>query len=101
MKKCCLILCCIVAGLPTNAQSRDSIRHFKKLQLKPLVDTKEKHIPQLVKPDFYNQHLGFFCRQELKVEKAIKIPIKIRLGSNEQCSFLEQKTAYKLPSPLY
>ncbi|HEY1032322.1 MAG TPA: hypothetical protein VGD89_11160 [Flavipsychrobacter sp.] len=55
----------------------------------------------MVKPDFYNQHLGFFCRQELKMEKAIKIPVKIRLGSNEQCSFLEQKTAYKLPSPLY
>ena len=101
MKGCCLILCSIVLGLQANAQSHDSISYFKKLQLKPLIDTRGKHIPQVVKPDFYNQHIGFFCRQELKMEKAIKIPVKIRLGSNEQCSFLEQKTAYKLPSPLY
>lgn len=32
---------------------------------------------------------GFFCRQELKIEKATKIPLCIRVGSLEQCNYYE------------
>jgi hypothetical protein len=46
----------------------------------------------LLKPDYYTQHFGFFCKQELNVEKAIKIPLRFRLGSLEQCNYLEGKT---------
>lgn len=34
---------------------------------------------------------GFFCRQELKIEKVAKVAIRIRLGSLEQCNFYEGK----------
>lgn len=41
--------------------------------------------------NYYLQHLGFFCKKELMLEKAIKIPIRIRLGSLQQCNYLEGK----------
>ncbi len=44
-----------------------------------------------VSPDFYSTHLGFFCRQEIKFEKATRVPFKFRLGSVQQCDRLEGK----------
>lgn len=41
--------------------------------------------------DFYAKQLGFFCRQEIKFDKATKIPFRFRLGSVEQCDRLEGK----------
>ena len=42
-------------------------------------------------PGFYAAHLGFFCQQEIKIEKTVKFPIKFRLGSVEACNYLEGK----------
>ncbi|WP_295126375.1 hypothetical protein [uncultured Chitinophaga sp.] len=39
----------------------------------------------------YNQHFGFFCKQEWKLEKQTNIPIRLRLGSLEQTNRLEGK----------
>ena len=41
--------------------------------------------------DYATCNYGFFCRQELKIEKAVKLPIRIRLGSLEQCNYYEGK----------
>jgi hypothetical protein len=41
--------------------------------------------------DFSTCNYGFFCRQELKIEKATKLPIRIRLGSLQQCNYYEGK----------
>lgn len=48
------------------------------------------HKPILA-PDFYSKQLSFFCRQEIKMDKVIKIPFRFRLGSVEQCNWLEGK----------
>jgi len=40
--------------------------------------------------DFYAQHLPFFCRQELKMKDA-HVPVSFRIGSVEQCDYLEKK----------
>lgn len=42
-------------------------------------------------PDFYSSQLGFFCRQEIKIEKAVKVAFKFRLGSVAACDYLEGK----------
>jgi hypothetical protein len=44
-------------------------------------------IPQ----NYYTQHFGIMCKQELAIEKAIKIPLRFRLGSLQQCNYLEGK----------
>ncbi len=41
--------------------------------------------------DFSTCNYGFFCKQELKIEKATKLPICIRLGSLAQCNYYEGK----------
>jgi hypothetical protein len=46
-----------------------------------------KTIP--VNPDYAKQHFGFFCKKELLLEKSSKIPMRLRLGSLEQCNYLE------------
>jgi hypothetical protein len=41
--------------------------------------------------DYYAKQLGFFCKQEIKFDKLTKIPFRFRLGSVEQCNWLEGK----------
>jgi len=41
--------------------------------------------------DHYVKNLAFFCRQEVKFEKFVTIPLRFRVGSLEQCNKLEGK----------
>lgn len=46
---------------------------------------------QLISPGLYVSQLGFFCKQEIKLEKITKIPFRFRLGSVEDCDRMEGK----------
>ena len=40
---------------------------------------------------FYTNSLSFFCKQELEIEKAVKFPVKMRLGNVTYTDKLEGK----------
>ncbi len=54
---------------------------------------------KLLPANFYTQNFGFFCKKELAVEKYLKVPLKIRLGSVQQSDFLEGKQTALKPQP--
>ena len=45
----------------------------------------------IIPQNYYIQHFGIMCKKELAIEKATKIPFKFRLGSVQQCNYLEGK----------
>jgi hypothetical protein len=45
----------------------------------------------LLKEDAYVRGLGFFCRQEWKFEKTVRVPLRIRLGNLEYVDRMEGK----------
>ena len=49
------------------------------------------YVNDIIKPNYYTQHFGFVCKKELALQKAIKVPLHIRLGSLQQCNYLEGK----------
>ena len=42
-------------------------------------------------PDAYARNMGFFCRQEWRWEKTVRIPLRLRLGSLEYVDRMEGK----------
>ena len=45
----------------------------------------------LIAPNYYTQNFGFVCKKELALHKAIKTTLFVRLGSLQQCNYLEGK----------
>jgi len=45
----------------------------------------------IIPSDFSTCKYGFFCKKELLVEKAIKFPLRVRIGSLEHCNYYEGK----------
>ena len=50
----------------------------------------------IIAPNFYASQLGFFCKQEIKLDKAVKVPLRFRLGNVEDCDRMEGK--YRHPA---
>lgn len=106
-KICGFILILLLSCLFISAQITTSVRlnysdFIVKNKLK--VSDTANHLPSSVllfagtgniKPpiaeDFSTCTYGFFCRQELKIEKATRMPIRFRLGSLAQCNYYEGK----------
>lgn len=45
----------------------------------------------IITPDYYTKHMGFICKKEFALEKITKVPLRFRLGSLQQCNYLEGK----------
>ena len=67
----------------------------KPIRVSDKINTQDKNFllsPLTVIPqDYYTQHFGIMCKKELAIEKATKIPFRFRLGSLQQCNYLEGK----------
>ena len=41
----------------------------------------------IITGNYYTQHFGLICKKELALQKAIKVPLHLRLGSLQQCLY--------------
>lgn len=46
---------------------------------------------QSVLPNQYMQTLGFFCKQEIQLQKISIVPVKFRVGTQQSCDHIEGK----------
>ena len=102
-KVCTIILIIFFTSLSCKAQQADTSKslvaktykyHFPKSLALNNITIGEKNFlsPFIVIPqDYYTQHFGIICKKELAIEKATKIPFRFRVGSLQQCNYLEGK----------
>ena len=75
----------------TFAQSSDTLRLNEKTNLFFRDSLSFSRKVSVITPDYYSKNLPFFCDKELKMQKKIKIPVKIRVGSVDYVDKLEGK----------
>ena len=106
MKEKCkiLIFCMIFVETPVFSQENSfklnavkDFNNYKRLQTSPL--RSRFYTYPIIPANFYVKNLEFFCKQELKLESALKVPFKFRLGSLNYCDWMEgKKNAGILPA---
>ena len=52
--------------------------------------------PAVLHPGFYTQTIGYFCKKEIQIEKAVKLPVRFRLGSVAYTDKMENKNNFKV-----
>ncbi len=100
-KICGFILAIFFFSFTCSAQQKFSKKYFispnflsqqNKIPAKYIITERDPiNIHPIITPDYYTRHFGYMCKKELVIEKATKIPFRFRLGSLQQCNYLEGK----------
>jgi hypothetical protein len=74
-------------------QNSGGVKHTEaiKTTTTPVFSIHQSGSYSIINSNFYTQNFGFFCKKELQIEKTIKFPLKFRLGSVQQCDWMEGK----------
>jgi len=90
-KKCeILIFCTVFVVRAAFCQSSAAAGTAKHAAIRPVFTFSTLQKP-LFPADGYVRTLGFFCRQEIKMDRRLPVSFRFRLGSTEQCDWLEGK----------
>jgi len=97
-----LVFCMIIVGnsafCQQNSQFSRVLLANKQSFFKFGIMTKSQPVA-ILPANYYCSQLGFFCKKELKLETATKIPFRFRLGSLQYNDWLEgKKNAGILPA---
>lgn len=85
-KKVFIVLIMMVVGQKLSAQMTLP-NTPKQLPLDSL-----KNLPlRVLASNYYSSNLPFFCKQELQIQKLVKVPVKFRIGSVDEVDKLEGK----------
>ena len=74
-------------------QNSDWVKHTAVIKTitSPVFSINQPRSYSIINSNFYTQNFGFFCKKELQIEKIINLPLKFRLGSVQQCDWMEGK----------
>jgi hypothetical protein len=84
----------LLSNLPAilGYKSRNFIKYlpeFKKINPSPIYYGPS--LFSIIPANFYVQNFGFFCKKEVQLQKVTRLPFLFRLGSVQQCDWMEGK----------
>ena len=84
---CLFVFLLLIVAINANAQ----LLQASNIQYQKRIDSLRNLPIQIIPSNYYVKGLGFFCKKELQLEKATKVPFRFRLGSVEYVDQLEGK----------
>ncbi len=88
----CMIIVVMSAFSQQNSVQPNTVKGYRQYSFSTAVTSfPPLVVKNVVSPNFYVNNLSFFCKQELKMQTLTGIPFKFRLGTVQQCDWLEGK----------